>query len=83
MPTTGHQVHRAGSAMFMGCQHVRKRVSERDLNPHGCDLRCCSLSHIGKQITAGQRVAFVPEARVEPFAHPVALTTGFSLVLQQ
>jgi hypothetical protein len=44
MPTTGHQEHRAGSAMCMGCQHVRKRVSERDSNPHGCDLRRCSLA---------------------------------------
>ena len=42
MPTTGHQEHRAGSAICMGCQHVRKRVSERDSNPHGCDLRRCS-----------------------------------------
>ena len=22
-------------------RHVRAGVSERDLNPHGCDLRCC------------------------------------------
>jgi len=42
MPTTGHQEHRAGSARCMGRQHVRKRVSERDSNPHGCDLRRCS-----------------------------------------
>jgi hypothetical protein len=25
--------------MCTGCRHVRKRVSERDLNPHGCDLQ--------------------------------------------
>jgi hypothetical protein len=33
----GSQEHRAGSAMCMGCQHVRKHVSERDLNPHAYD----------------------------------------------
>jgi hypothetical protein len=27
-----------------GCQHVRKHVSERDLNPHDCDMRRCSLA---------------------------------------
>jgi hypothetical protein len=51
--TTGHEEHPAGSAMWMSCQHVRKRVSERDLNPHGCDLRRCSPALYWQQKIAG------------------------------
>jgi len=39
---------RIGSALCMGCQHVRKHVSGRDLNPYGFDLRRCSLAPYGQ-----------------------------------
>jgi hypothetical protein len=63
----------------MGCQHVRKHVSERDLNPHGCDLRRCTPAHAGKRVIAGQRVVCVSEDRALPIAHPgdITLTTAF------
>jgi hypothetical protein len=80
MPTTGHQEHRAGSAMCMGCQHVRKRVSERDLNPMAVTCGVARLPRSGKQITAGQRVAYVSEDQGLPIGHStIALTRTFVL----
>jgi hypothetical protein len=48
----------------MGCQHVRKHLSERDLNPYGCDLRRCSPAHARNRVIAGQRVVRVSEGRL-------------------
>jgi hypothetical protein len=40
-----------------GCQHVRKHVSERNLNPHDCDLQCCSPGpHPGQPALHGHQV---------------------------
>jgi hypothetical protein len=65
--------------MCTGCRHVRKRVSERDLNPHGCDLQVWLLDFRVGAGTAGQRVAYVSEAGIEPIAHAFALTAEFTL----
>jgi hypothetical protein len=51
--------------MCTGCRHVRKRVSERDLNPHGCDLQVWLLDFRVGAGTAGQRVAYVSEGGLE------------------
>lgn len=59
----------AGSTTCMGCQHVRKHVSERDLNHHGRDLRLCSPGRTGGRITAGQRVGCVSEDRLHQKAN--------------
>lgn len=40
-PPTGLDAQ-ATTAKCLSCRHVREHVSERDLNPHGCDLRQCS-----------------------------------------
>jgi anti-sigma regulatory factor (Ser/Thr protein kinase) len=61
--------HRVSSVTCTDCQHVRKYVSERDLNPHGCDLRRCSPGSYRRQITAGQRHGFVSEKGVHQEAH--------------
>ena len=36
------QGHRSASATCIGCHHVRRHMSARDLNPYECDLRRCS-----------------------------------------
>ena len=65
----------------MGSRHVRKHVSERDLNPHGCDLRRCSPGSYRKQVIAGQRHAFVSEDQGLPIGHGgvIALTSSFAV----
>lgn len=67
MLTAVRQEYPRGSAIC--CQHVGKCVSERDLNPYGCDLRRCSSAHVGKRITAGQNVAYVSEGRHHQIAN--------------
>jgi hypothetical protein len=37
------QEHRTGTAACAGCRHVRKRVSERDLNPMAVT---CDVAHL-------------------------------------
>jgi Protein of unknown function (DUF2637) len=48
---------------------VRRRVSERDLNPCSCELRFCRSLREERRITAGQARVYVSEARVAPYVH--------------
>jgi hypothetical protein len=68
--------HRTISRCFMtwigrnqGCCYwarVRKRVSGRDLNPYGCDLRLCLREYRARRITTGQARVYVSEGGLEP-----------------
>jgi hypothetical protein len=67
--------------MCTGCRHVRKRVSERDLNPHGCDLQVWLLDF---RVGAGPQVRELhmcprPESQLT-YMIDIALTTDFSLI---
>lgn len=50
--------------------HVRKHVSERDLNPHGFACGVAHMAQTKKQITAGQRHGFVSEGWLHQNAYP-------------
>ena len=50
-------------------QHVRKRVSERDLNPMAVTCGVAHLAETMERITAGQRCAYVSEGRHAPYVH--------------
>ena len=73
--TVGHDRH--GGICLMGLAspagpssaHVRRRVSEGDLNPHGHNLQLCSPRRVSGRITAGQRLANVSEGGVAPYVH--------------
>ena len=71
---------RGRSDHVYGDQHVRKHVSERDLNPYVCGLRCCSPGP--HRETDNRRAKLhVSEAQGLPIAHArdIALTRTFAL----
>lgn len=70
-------------AAFVNAGHVRGRVSGRDLNPHGRDLRLCSPEEYEEEKPAGHRLAYVSEVGLEPIAYASALSAEFVLGSQQ
>jgi hypothetical protein len=63
--------------MCTGCRHVRKRVSERDLDPHGCDLQVWLLDSAWERETQVRELHMCP--RGDCTKSQCVLATEFAL----